>query len=276
MTSSNSSAVVDLASRPLPLPFLVLTCRWPAKQHAQDFQLLLGTDHLNEGLSWSGSRPFLSGKPLAAYEERAQLFFKAEGCTNITHYRLMTPKAVSSGANMKCCFCEQPPVWETEAVMGKALQDARLDGITTWQYQPKWLPSGRADFYMFTTGVVVQVDGTAHTQGMFKASKLSCSMQKDLRFNVTAWQAGAKVVRVLYSDLGHPELLDQLQLLAGVGGRCAGPLLLLSPGYRDLRCQDPSTQQRTYYIDWFRDAISGCCSLQRSSEGWTWLLPPTL
>lgn len=239
-------------------------------------QLLLGTEHLNTGLSWSGGKPFLSGKPLAAYEEGMQLFFRAEGCTNTTHYRLMTPKAVSSGGNMRCCYCEQQAMWDTEAVMGKALQDARLDGITTWQYQPKWLQAGRVDFYMFTTGVVVQVDGTAHTQGMFKSRKLPCSMQNDLRFNVTAWQAGAKVARVLYSDLSHPELLEQLQLLAGVEGRRQGPLLVLSPGFKRLGCKDPDTQQRTYYIDWFKDAISGCCTVQRSSEGWTWLLPPTL
>ena len=160
--------------------------------------------------------------------------------------------------------------------MSRALQHAQLDGITTWQYSPKWLPSGRVDFYMFTSRVVVQVDGSAHTRGMHKSSKLPCPLRKDLCFNLTAWQAGAKVVRVLWTDLKQPELLQLLQLLAGAEGCRPGPFLVLSPGYRGLGCKDPSTQQCTFYIDWFRDAIKGCCSVQRSSEGWTWLLPPTL
>jgi len=85
-------------------------------------------------------------------------------------------------------------------------------------------------------------------------------------------------VRVLYPDLEHPELQEQLQLVAGAEGRRAGPLLLLSPGYRELWLVDSGTKQRSSYVEWFRAAINGCCRVQRSSEGWTWLLPlpPTL
>lgn len=239
-------------------------------------QLLLGTEHKNHGLTWSEDRPFLNGKLLAAYAEGVQLLFKAEGCTNTTHYRLMTPKAVSSGADMSCIYCVKPPTWETEREMNRALQHAQLDGITTWQYQPKWLPAGRVDYYMFESEVVVQVDGSAHTEGMFKDRQLFGPIHKDLQFNLTAWRSGAKVVRVLYCDLKHPELQEQLQMVAAAEGCRTGPLLLLSPGYRGLGLVDSGTKQRTYYIDWFRAAIKGCCSVQHSSEGWTWLLSPTL
>lgn len=241
-------------------------------------QLLLGTEHLNDGLTWSGDRPFVGGKLLPAYAEGVQLFFRAEGCTNTIHYRLMTPKAVSSGADMSCNYCVKPSKWETEQKMSRALQHAQLDGITTWQFQPKWLPAGRVDHYMFENEVALQVDGTAHTRGMFKDRQLYGPIKRDMQFNLTAWQAGAKVVRVLYPDLEHPELQEQLQLVAGAEGRRAGPLLLLSPGYRELWLVDSGTKQRSSYVEWFRAAINGCCRVQRSSEGWTWLLPlpPTL
>jgi very-short-patch-repair endonuclease len=239
-------------------------------------QRLLGTEHLNEGLTWSGSRPFFGGKPLAAYAEGVQLLFRADGCTNTTHYRLMTPKAVSSGADMSCNYCVQPSTVATEEDMSRALQHAQLDAKTTWQYQPKWLPHGRVDFFMWENRVVVQVDGSAHTQGMSKARQPNGPVKQDLDFNLTAWQAGGKVVRVLYTDLDNHELLVQLQLVAGEGGRRAGPFLLLSPGFRELRFKDPGTQRHAPCIDWFRDAIKDSCTVMRSSGGWTLLLPPTL
>ena len=71
---------------------------------------------------------------------------------------------------------------------------------------------------MFENEVALQVDGTAHTRGMFKDRQLYGPIKRDMQFNLTAWQAGAKVVRVLYPDLEHPELQEQLQL----GGRYRG------------------------------------------------------
>ena len=59
---------------------------------------------------------------------------------------------------------------------------------------------------------------------MFKDRQLYGPIKRDMQFNLTAWQAGAKVVRVLYPDLEHPELQEQLPLVAGAEGRRAGPL----------------------------------------------------
>ena len=143
----------------------MLTCRWTAQQACTEhISCCWAPEHLNDGLTWSGDRPFVGGKLLPAYAEGVQLFFRAEGCTNTIHYRLMTPKAVSSGADMSCNYCVKPSKWETEQKMSRALQHAQLDGITTWQFQPKWLPAGRVDHYMFENEVALQVDGTAHTR----------------------------------------------------------------------------------------------------------------
>lgn len=78
---------------------------------------------------------------------------------------------------------------------------------------------------MLTTRVGVQVDGGAHTQGMFKGCKLLCSMQQDLCFHLTVRQAAAKVVHVLCTDPGH---VEQLQLLLG-GGALPRPLAGAAP-----------------------------------------------
>lgn len=239
-------------------------------------ELLLGTDHLNPQLTWVGPTAYYQGKPLPAFKEGLQLLFKATGCTR-GHYRLMTPSAVSSKpANMSCCYCQQLFAFKSERGMSMALQLAGLDTITTWQYHPKWLANGRVNFYVFSTGVVIQVDGSAHTEGIHNKRKLPQLMQQDMDFNLTAWQAGAKVVRVLETDLGHPQLQEQLQLAAGAVGRRTGPFLLLSPGYDDLVWLDSAAQQYTSYVPCFKDAIADGCTEQSSSGGWTWLLPPTL
>jgi very-short-patch-repair endonuclease len=239
-------------------------------------QLLQGTEHLNPGLAFSEGRPFYQAKPLAAYGEGVQLLFRAVGCTGSPHYRLMTPNAVSRGADMNCCFCIKPSKYETERAISQALQQAELDTDTTWQYQPNWLAAGRVDFYMFKVGVVVQVDGSAHTQGIYSKQELPQPLQQDLCFNVRAWQAGAKVMRVLHTDLNDAELHVQLQLAAGVGGDRNGPWLALSPEYMFLTWVDAVTQERASYISRFLQAIGGSCRVQRSHGGWSWVLPLTL
>lgn len=171
------------------------------------YQHLEGTQHLNPQLDWSNGAVFFQGRPLAAYQEKVQLFFKASGCKpGVVHYRLLTPARVTRGANLMCCFCNDDYKYNTEQQVGRALLAAGLDTQTTWQCVP---PGGGSvvDFYNFTAQLVIQADGTAHTQGVRPALKPSKLLQQDINKCVAAWHKGLKYMRVQHGDMEGSELL---------------------------------------------------------------------
>lgn len=174
---------------------------------------------------------------------------------------------------MQCCFCTGRYDAQTERDLGSTLQQLQLDIGTVWQYKPPFW-AGRVDFFMAPHQVNIQVDGKAHFDGTFRRLRLPDLARKDLMFNTAAWAAGAKVLRVHYKDLGGPEVVEALQLAVTFSSRVAGPFLLLSPAFGQVRWCEQQGWLPVSYIAWMCNAASGC-RVERSAMGCTCLLAPT-
>lgn len=141
--------------------------------------------------------------------------------------------------------------------MGHTLQRLNLDRQTVWQYRPSWW-GVRVDFYMAASGVIIQVDGSAHFVGTYRKLQLPELARKDLEFNQAAWSAGAKVFRVHHKDLDHMVVWQLLQQLAAIGNNKAGPLLLLSPSYWQVKWRWQPNQPAINYVECMAKQLVGC------------------
>jgi very-short-patch-repair endonuclease len=235
------------------------------------YQHLEGTQHLNPQLDWSNGAVFFQGRPLAAYQEKVQLFFKASGCKpGVVHYRLLTPAGVTRGANLTCCFCNDDYKYHTEQQVGRALLAAGLDTQTTWQCVP---PGGGSvvDFYNFTAQLVIQADGTAHTQGVRPALKPSKLLQQDINKCVAAWHKGLKYMRVQHGDMEGSELLQQLRVVTAACSGAPGPIIILSPAYQWLTFWDQQQGCWVSYVEWLASLLGSSCAVRQQRNGWWWL-----
>lgn len=98
----------------------------------------------------------------------------------------------------------------------------------------------------------------------------------DVSFNKAAWAAGAKVLRVHHMDLDRPGVVvEGLQLAAAYSRLVAGPFLLLSPGFRQVRWCCEAAQQALTYVEWMCWELAPCGGVH-SATGWVCLQPLTL
>lgn len=232
-------------------------------------QVLADTEHLNPGLSNTGGQLWFQGKPLAAHAEGVQLYSKAEGCLpGQQHYRLVTPHAISSGANLQCSFCLGLEKYLTERLMSLALHKCGFEAPTVLQWNPKWW-HGRVDYYMPGWEVVMQVDGCAHFVRNPRDRDLAQLVEPDLRCNMAAWAARAKMIRVHHKDQHTTSWLPQLLAMADL----QGPLLVLSPSYGDVSWWQ---QQMLDYVSHMQLLLAGCVKVQLSGYHWLLPTPPTL
>jgi very-short-patch-repair endonuclease len=229
---------------------------------------LQGTEHMNPQVAWSDGRAFYQGRPLTVSQEQLQLYFKAGGCKGgRTHFRLLTPYTVHKGADMTCCFCQDRSKYETERAVGKALIAAGLDTSTTWQCVPPGAGSV-VDFYVYTSQLVIQADGTAHTQGVRPDRAPRQLLQHDIRRCVAAWQSGLKLMRIHYKDLADCLLPWVMQQVVATATNAHGPFVVLSPGYWDIVFQHPATGVHVGYAQYLSESIASPVTLNTLVNGW--------
>jgi hypothetical protein len=231
-------------------------------------RLLAATGDVNPGLECREGRLFLHNQPLAAHAERPQLMCPSEGCLpGHQHYRLLTPHAISNSANLQCAICQRREVYSTEQYMTSALQRYGLDQQAVLQWRPSWW-RGRVDYYFPNCQVVMQVDGAAHFVANPRTRQLAELMQLDMAFNLAAWQAGAKLMRVHHEDQVDTPWLLQLLGMAQRGG----PLLVLSPSFTRVRWQ--CDQAAGLWLDYVGHMIVLLGARACAAGGYVWLLPP--
>jgi very-short-patch-repair endonuclease len=223
---------------------------------------------MNPSLTWSGETVFYQGRPLTVSQEQVQLFFTAAGCNaEVTHYRLLTPYTVHKGADMTCFFCQGNYRFETEAAVGRALKRAGLDTVTTWQCRPPGAGSV-VDFYVYTAGLIIQVDGTAHTEGVRPDRLPRQLLQHDISRCVAAWQGGLKLMRIHYDDMEDWLLPWVLQWVVAKCTYTPGPLILLSPGYQGMGFQHPARRVYVGYAQYLRECIGCSVPVRAGWSGW--------
>jgi hypothetical protein len=191
-------------------------------------QQLVGTEGLNEGLSFHYGNAILGKHPINMSLERPQLYFKTAGCSpGQQHYRLITLKALQKPTDLECRLCNPELVGvSTEVGFIKKGQAAGSLGGIIWQWQPadpKWW-HGRVDFLHHPTRTLIQIDGSAHFE-RYRGGKPGKQLLSDIKFNKAAWGRGERVVRIHHVDL--PECEQVLQPCF----QKRGPFIALSLSY---------------------------------------------
>jgi hypothetical protein len=132
------------------------------------------------------------------------------------------------------------------------------------------------DFYVYTAGLIIQADGTAHTEGVRPDRAPRQLLQHDIRRCVAAWQSGLKLMRIHYEDMEDWLLPWVLQLVVAACSNAPGPFIILSPGYQGIVFQHPASRVCVGYAYYLRDCIGCGVTVKTLFNGWRLLQQLTL
>lgn len=230
---------------------------------------LIGTTHLNAGLEFINSKPYLGQKPLVRSLESRQLYFRCWGCAAgvPAHYRLLTPHAVKKQGDLQCPICHPAEKIKNTVEVGalEALRHVGLADQLIWQWKPPFWP-GRIDFYHYPSGTIIQLDGPPHFEGIrrLKACEL---LLNDLDFCSSAWFWGGgecRVVRVHDADL--PDVC-----IIRAAMEQEGKFICLSRSFDEVSWMDGG-KRLSYYQSLLSKLGASCCSFC-TRGGAIWFVP---
>lgn len=230
-------------------------------------QGLRGTQQLNPGLKMPYNRLMTftnaAGQTagFTASEERERFLFKMRGCGRQQHYKQCTPHALHAETDLLCPFCMYgTDEWEAAdkgSIVANELNFMWL--LTMWGVSSSWCHQVRhdwwpacIDFYNWQQGVYVQVDGHSHWYGMCGVS-LAQVLDRDLRCNVSAFWAGAGLVRAHQLDLQQPDTL-----LAAIETAAAEHAVVFTAGYNIIGWQ---------HVILLQELLHCCCNVRADAYG---------
>lgn len=240
--SSNSSSVVDAASSP---PRLVCRCSAVSMAKGKLSQRLRTAlelaAHLNRHIRlYDYDLPaVVSDGELQGFicnsTEQVQVMVKCEGCCyGRRHYRKCTPKALGKKEALSCKFCmvvAQLPVppglalpYPTEQRFMAVVWSLGIDEQFCYHVVPPFWHKCM-DFFNYTAGYYVQVDGSCHWTGMHQHSCVEV-LTADFEQARSAASKGGTVVRLHEADLQYSEVVATT--LANAQGFVG---VVLSPSY---------------------------------------------
>lgn len=177
-------------------------------------EALRGTEKHNPGLEvveeWGELVVFFNQRRLVKTQEQVAFVIKCKGCKRgQQHFRVLTLNGVRNvGEALRCWFCYGKATSSStvpeDQVLG-VLQTCKVDQEYAAQVAlPCW--HGRFDFYQFSKGIAINVDGSHHfTQR--RSIKAPEKLVNDLFCCVKAWEGRVKLVRVHDDDTATCEWL---------------------------------------------------------------------